>query len=153
MTRVVVFACGEPLRGDDASAPVAVQGLSVAARARSDVRIRPARSAEDLLELEPHTAVVVVDAVTGPPSGTIVRQRLSELDRIAVAWVPVSGHQLPLGTTLGLARALGWQGDGTFLGIAAASFGLGEGLSEPVAAAVPALTAAVEREVGALGDG
>jgi hydrogenase maturation protease len=92
----------------------------------------------------------VVDAVTGPPAGTIVRQRLGDLDRIAVSWVPLSGHQLPLATTVALARALGWHGQGTFVGVGAASFELGGGLSAPVAAALPALTAAVEREVTAL---
>jgi hypothetical protein len=49
-----------------------------------------------------------------------------------------------------LARALGWSGRGTFLGVGAASFVLGDGLSEPVAAALPALTAAIEHEVRAL---
>jgi hypothetical protein len=52
-----------------------------------------------------------------------------------------------------LARALGWSGRGTFVGIGAGSFELGDGLSEPVAAAVPALTAAIEREVTVLARG
>jgi hydrogenase maturation protease len=147
MTHVVVFACGEPLRGDDGSGPASVEGLSAAVRTVAEVRARPSLSAEDLLVLPSGTAAVVVDAVTGPPAGTIVRERLSDLDRVAVSWVPLSGHQLPLATTVALARALGWHGLGTFLGVGARSFGLGEGLSEPVAAALPALTAAVEDEV------
>lgn len=150
MTRVVVFACGEPLRGDDGSGPASVEGLSAAVRMVADVRTRPSLSAEDLLMLPPGTATVVVDAVTGPPAGTIVRERLADLDRVAVSWVPLSGHQLPLATTVALARALGWRGHGTFLGVGAHSFGLGEGLSGPVAAALPALTAAVEHEVTTL---
>ncbi len=150
MTRVVVFACGEPLRGDDGSGPASIERLSAAVRKAVEVRARPSLSAEDLLALPPDAAALVVDAVTGPPAGTIVRQRLVDLDRVAVAWVPLSGHQLPLATTVTLARALGWRARGTFLGVAAHSVGLGDGLSEPVAAALPALTEAVEREVMAL---
>jgi hydrogenase maturation protease len=150
MRSVVVFACGEPLRGDDASGPACVAGLSADTRAMADVRTPRSLSAEDLLTLPDDSVVVVVDAVTGPPPGAIVREPLAGLDRIAVPWAPLSGHQLPLATTVGLARALGWQGSGTFLGIGARSFGLGEELSEPVAAAIGALTAAVEREVVAL---
>ncbi len=147
MTRVVVFACGEPLRGDDASGPASVAALSRAASGLADVRTRRSLAAEDLLELPPDGVVVVVDAVIGPPAGTIVRERLSDLDRVAVSWAPISGHQLPLAQTISLARLLGWRGTGTFLGIGAASFELGEELSEPVAAALPALTAAIEQEV------
>jgi hydrogenase maturation protease len=102
---------------------------------------------EDLLELPPDHAVVVVDAVTGPAAGTIVRSGLDELDGIALSWRPVSGHQLPLAATVALARTLGWWGRGTFLGIGARSFVLGDGLSDPVAAALPAFTTAIERVV------
>lgn len=150
MTRVVVFACGEPLRGDDGSGPASVERLSAAARAVAEVRARPSLSAEDLLTLPPGTAAVVVDAVTGLPAGTIVRERLADLERVAVPWVPLSGHRLPLATTVGLARALGWHGSGTFLGMGARSFALGEGLSDAVVAALPSLTAAVEAEVTSL---
>lgn len=150
MTRVVVFACGEPLRGDDGSGPASVEGLSAAVRTVAEVRARPSLSAEDLLDLPPDAVAVVVDAVTGPPAGTIVREPLADLDIAAVPWTPLSGHQLPLVTTVGLARALGWHVRGTFLGVSARSFGLGEGLSEVVAAALPELTAAVELEVTAL---
>lgn len=150
MTRVVVFACGEPLRGDDGSGPASVERLSAAVRAVVEVRARPSLSADDLLVLPRGAAAVVVDAVTGPPAGTIVRERLLDLHRTAVPWVPSSGHQLPLATTVGLARALGWHGSGTFLGVGAGSLTLGDGLSEPVAAALPSLIAAVEREVMAL---
>lgn len=147
MTRVVVFACGEPLRGDDGSGPASVERLSATVRAIAEVRTRPSLSAEDLLLLPADTAVVVVDAVTGAPRGTIVREHLADLERVAVPWVPLSGHQLPLVTTVALARALGWRGCGTFLGVGAHSFALGEGISAPVAAALPALTAAIEDEV------
>lgn len=150
MSPVVVFACGEPLRGDDGAGPAAVDRLSAETRVVADVRPCRSLSAEDLLALSPEVAVVVVDAVTGPPAGTIVERRLADLERIALSWQPVSGHQLPLATTVLLARALGWTGQGTFVGIGAHSFELGEGLSQPVAAALPALTAAIEHEVSAL---
>ena len=57
----------------------------------------------------------------------------------------MSGHQLSLAATVALADALGWRCRGTFLGVGARSFTLGERLSGPVAAALPALTAAIER--------
>jgi hydrogenase maturation protease len=150
MTRVVVFACGEPLRGDDGSGPACAERLSAAARARAEVRTCRALSVEDLLALPDETSVIIVDAVTGPSPGTIVREPLADLERIAAGWSPVSGHQLSLAATVALARALGWEGRGTFLGIGTTSFGLGEGLSDPVAAAIPTLTEAVEREVTTL---
>ena len=153
MTRVVVFACGEPLRGDDGSGPACVAGLSAETHAVADVRACGTLSVEDLLTLPDGTAVVIVDAVTGPAPGVIVREPLADLERVAAGWAPVSGHQLSLAATVALARALGWEGQGTFLGIGTSSFGLGEGLSEPVAAALPALTTAVEREVAALAAG
>ena len=63
-------------------------------------------------------------------------------------------HERPdadgMGSQLALADALGWRCRGTFLGVGARSFTLGEGLSGPVAAALPALTAAIEQEVEAL---
>jgi hydrogenase maturation protease len=148
--RVRVFACGEPLRGDDAAGPLAVEGLPADVLATADVRTCRDLSVEDLVGLPQRVAAVVVDAVTGPPAGTIVERALADLETVARPWTPVSGHQLPLATTVALARALGWSGRGTFLGVGAASFVLGDELSEPVAAALPALTAAIEHEVRAL---
>ena len=150
MRRVVVLACGEPMRGDDGSGPAAVIRLSPWIRATAEVRTCRSLAAEALLALSADEAVVVVDAVTGPPAGAIIRQPLADLDRVAVPWAPLSGHQLPLATTVALARVLGWHGSGTFLGIGGASFGLGEGLSDPVGEALPALIAAIEDEVIAL---
>lgn len=153
MRRVVVLACGEPMRGDDGSGPAAAIRLSPGIRAAADVRTCRSLAAEDLLGLAADEAVVVVDAVTGPPPGTIVREPLADLDQVALPWAALSGHQLPLATTVALARVLGWQASGTFLGIGGASFGLGEGLSDPVGAALPALIAAIEDEVSALTTG
>ncbi|MET0772008.1 MAG: hydrogenase maturation protease [Candidatus Limnocylindrales bacterium] len=153
MTRVVVFACGEPMRGDDGAGPGSVARLSETALAVAEVRTCRSLSAEDLLSLPDDVQVVVVDAVTGPPPGTVVREPLAALDGVALPWAPISGHQLPLPATVALARMLGWGGSGTFLGVGAGSFGLGEGLSDPVAAALPALIAAIEAEVSALAAG
>ena len=153
MRRVVVFACGEPLRGDDGAGPASVERLSAASMTMADVRTCRSLSVEDLLALPDEHSVVVVDAVTGPSPGEIVREPLADLERVVAGWTPVSGHQLSLAATVALADALGWRCRGTFLGVGARSFTLGEGLSEPVAAALPALAAAIEREVEALARG
>jgi hydrogenase maturation protease len=150
MRRVVVFACGEPLRGDDGAGPASVERLSAASMAMAEVRTCGSLSVEDLLALPDEDSVIVVDAVTGPAPGELVREPLADLDRVAAGWTPVSGHQLSLAATVALADALGWRCRGTFLGVGASSFGLGEGMSEPVMAALPALTTAIDDEVAAL---
>ncbi len=147
MTRIVVVACGEPLRGDDGLGPAAVDGLSLGTRAMADIRTLPSLAAEDLLALPPGTTVILVDAVAGPAPGTLVRMPLDALRRSAVADPPLSGHRVPLAQTIELARVLGWDGHGAFLGLGGASFTIGESLSPPVRAALPALRTAIEQEV------
>jgi hydrogenase maturation protease len=142
--RVVVFACGEPLRGDDGVGPVAVGGLDPAVADRAV--IRPVRSLdpEDLVELDAGTFVVIVDAVVGVSPGTLVRLDLATLCAQTASLTATSSHQLPLSDVTGLAELLGWVPRGLFLGVGARSAVPGSPLSPQVEAALPGLRAAIE---------
>jgi hydrogenase maturation protease len=154
---IVVFACGDELRGDDGVAPVAVRALPAAIAAGVDVRVLGAVAVEDLVALPPGTKVVIVDAVVGPPPGQVVELDLAALpagatDPAAPALVTTSSHQLPLGEVLALATLLrDAPVDGRFVGIGIRSVAFGGELSGPVADALPALTDAVSRAILAIG--
>jgi hydrogenase maturation protease len=147
---VVVFACGEPMRGDDAAAATAVAGLGADVLARADVRIVTAIEPETLVELRPGTALVVVDAVTGVAAGRIVTLDLADLEevtRVSPLASP-STHQLPLQGAIRLAELLrGAPLEGRFVGVGAGRAPAGGGLSEAVTAALPGLRAAIAEAV------
>jgi hydrogenase maturation protease len=154
---IVVFACGDELRGDDGVAPFAVRALPSAVAAGVEVRVLGAVAVEDLVALSPGTRVVIVDAVVGPAPGQLVELDLAALpagvtDRAALALITTSSHQLPLGDMLALAALLRDAPiDGRFVGIGIRSVAFGSELSGPVADALPALTDAVSRAILAIG--
>ena len=76
---VVVFACGEPLRGDDSVAHVACRALPAEVLARADVKLVGALEAEYLRDLASGVRAVIVDAVVGPAPGEIVEIPLLEM--------------------------------------------------------------------------
>jgi hydrogenase maturation protease len=151
----VVLACGDELRGDDGVAAHAVRALPPEALAGAEVRIVDALQVEDLVALPQEARVVIVDAVAGPPAGQLVELDLAvlgsggagsggagQLESVA------SSHQLPLAEVLALAGLLRGQPlAGRFVGVGIRSVAFGSGLSEPVVAALPALTAAAARAV------
>jgi hydrogenase maturation protease len=151
----VVLACGDELRGDDGVAARAVRALPQEVLSEAEVRLVDALQVEDLVALPQEARVVIVDAVAGPPAGQLVELDLAALGADAGAqggvgcFGPVpSSHQLPLPEVLALAGLL--RGEplvGRFVGVGIRSVALASGLSEPVAAALPALTAAVARAV------
>jgi hydrogenase maturation protease len=150
---VVVFACGEPLRGDDGVAAVAV-GLPLPfARDRARVRTVVGLTPDGLLGLAPGTRVVVVDAVVGVEEGRLVRVELDELETCAAALRHASSHQLPLSQVVGLAREMRPLAPGVFLGVGIRSVRPGAGLSPAVRDAVPRLRAAIGAEVERLSRG
>jgi hydrogenase maturation protease len=149
--RVVVLACGDPLRGDDSIAPLAVAGMDDAALAGAEVRIIGALEPEHLVDLPAGTAVVIVDAVVGVEPGRLVELELDELAGHARRVVTTSSHQLPLDRVVALAQLLRDAPlAGRFVGVGIADVRPGEDLSAPTEAAPPALRAAVESAIASL---
>jgi hydrogenase maturation protease len=147
--RVIVL--GEPQRGDDGVAFVAVReamrGLEPAAAARVEVRETGQLDPADLVELAPDGAAIVIDAVVGLPPGEIVVIPLEDL----VAEGPVqarSTHVLPVDQLVGLAAALrGSPPPGVLVGIGGERFAFGIGLSPAVDEAVQSFADRIRSEI------
>lgn len=149
--RVVVFACGDPLRGDDAVAPLVVKSLFRELPPGVVIRLVGALEAEYLVDLAQGTAVVIADAVVGPEPGTIVAFDLAEMSGRAEAVVTTSTHQLPLDQVVAIAQLLrDVPLEGVFVGIGIEAVAHGEALSPPVQAAMPAFREAISRAIAAL---
>jgi hydrogenase maturation protease len=153
--RVIVL--GEPHRGDDGAAFLAVRvalvGLAPDVIDLLDVRETGQLDPADLVELAATGRAILVDAVVGVPPGEIVVLPLSELAAWAIggtagAAVPRSTHVLPVDQLVALAAALrGSPPPGVLVGLGSRGFDLGAGLSEPVTAALPAFGAAIQAEI------
>ena len=152
-----LVACGNPDRGDDGLAGVAMEGilatLPAEVRATVDVRTTTELRVEDLLDLRPGCSLVIVDAVSGVEPGTVVQRPLEALidpgrGSVGSRPIPRSSHQLPIELVLGLAASLlGRSIEGTFIGLGGASFGFAAGLSDAVSAGLPALRSTIAGEV------
>jgi hydrogenase maturation protease len=146
--RVVVFACGDPLRGDDAVAPLVVKSLFHELPPGAVIRLVGALEAEYLVDLASHTRVIIVDAVVGPEPGAIVQMDLREMSGRAEAVVTTSTHQLPLDQVVAIAQLLRDEPiEGVFVGVGIEAVAHGEALSGPVEAAVPAFREAIRQAV------
>jgi hydrogenase maturation protease len=145
MSRARVIALGNEAAGDDGAALAAAR--IAAAGGALDVVFagRPGVGLLDLLEGE--RPVVLVDVVrTGARPGALFELPLDAIRERAVASAPASSHGFGPAEALALARSLGRPPPrGVFLGVEGARFEAGAPLSEDVAAAVPALAAAIER--------
>jgi hydrogenase maturation protease len=152
--RVVVFACGHRLRGDDSIGLSAVEGLPDDALGGAQVRPVGALAPEQLVDLEAGTRVVIVDAVAGPEPGRIVELDLASLTSerlVAERVVATSSHQLPLDRVVALAQLLRDEPlEGRFVGIGIGAVAPGAGPGAAVLAALPAFRAAIERALEAV---
>lgn len=149
--RVVVFACGDPGRGDDSIAGRAVACLPAQTLALADVRIVGALEPEYLVDLPAGTAVVIVDAVVGVPPGRIVELDLADLGARAERVMAASTHQLPLDKAVALAQLMRDEPlEGRFVGVGIESVSPAEELAEPVLVALPALRAVIADAVRSL---
>ena len=117
-----------------------------------EVRRHPDLRTEDLLDLPEGVRVLIIDAVVGPPPGTVVSLPLGELcDR--PPFTPRSSHQLPIDLVVGLVGVIRSRPvEGVFVGLAGHRFGYGTPLSRAVRAALPAFRAAIESELERLVD-
>lgn len=144
---VVVIGVGNELRGDDAAGPVLMRHLREAG-----LRVETCGGGADLLDLwQGARAAIVVDAVTtGAPAGTIHRFELGA-QPLHLSTTPTGTHALGLGDALELGRALGRLPPRVIVyGIEAATFGLGEPMSQRVSGALPLAARRVRDEVAAL---
>jgi hydrogenase maturation protease len=140
-----VIVLGNDAAGDDGAAIAA--GRIAATGGDLDL-VLAGRPGVDLLDLlDAGAPVVLVDVVrTGARPGTLVELPLHAILDHAVASTPASSHGFGPAETLALARSLGRTlPSGVFLGIEGARFEAGAPLTEGVAAAVPALAAAIRR--------
>lgn len=149
--RTPVFLCGERARGDDAVAYAVAEALPAEARRRLTLVEAGALDVDHLLALGEGGTCVVVDAVAGPPPGTVIEVPLADL---AARRLPAgarfeaatSTHALPIPAVLELAAVLrGAPVRGVFLGVGIADCALGAPLSPAVARAVPVLAGALAR--------
>ena len=137
MRPVTVLVCGEPLRGDDGVANAVIQHLPPATHSLLRIEHVGLLTPDHLLAAE--GPVILLDAVDGPPAGTIVEMPLSTLREASDAGIsPASSHGLPLQASIEIVERLsGTPLDGRFIGVAGADFRLGAPLSAAVHAAVP----------------
>ena len=154
--RVVVLGVGNPLYGDDGFGIAAVAAFGERYPVGPDVEVVDAGT-EGLALLgyvEDTTELVILDVVEGEG---LTPGALVEYDAAYLAsGVPLklSQHQVGVEEVLGLAA---WRGRlperSVLIGVVAVNLAFGLGLSEPVAAALPAVierAAEVLREWGAL---
>jgi hydrogenase maturation protease len=141
---VAVFACGQPDRGDDAAAAMAVARLPSEVLAAAEIHVCDVLEAETLASLPTGMGLVIVDAVVGPPPGHILHIDVADLDALSRTTAVASSHQLPLPRIIGLAQILrGAPLSGIFVGIGVAHVSPAAGLSAPVEASLPDLARAV----------
>jgi len=133
---VLVLALGNPLRGDDAAAAAAVEGL-----ARDGLRVLAVHQLTPELADDVAAAqrVVFVDARAGAVPGAV-----ETVDLRPAAGGPVATHALAPGALMALAAALhGAAPPARLVTVGAQAFTLGEPVSPIVTGALPALRAAV----------
>jgi hydrogenase maturation protease len=144
---VEIFVCGSLDRGDDGAAVAAAD----VARATlpADVRMRTVGQldVEDLLAVGPDAAVVIVDVATGIEPGVVVEMPLARLHE-REALCPRSSHALAVSGVVGLAEFIQQRPmHGRVVAMGGARFALGRALSQPVAAGLPRLAAAISEAV------
>jgi hydrogenase maturation protease len=157
-SRVPIYVCGEPARGDDAAGFAAVELLPADLADRAEIVAVGQLDILLLMDLPVDVPCVVVDAVDGIRPGQIWVRPLSALVERAGALhaggrapEPRSSHELPLEQVLALAATLrNAPPVGTFVGIGGACFDVGTPLTAQVAGALPAFAAAIATEVRAL---
>lgn len=144
---VRVIVCGEPARGDDAAAFLAIERLPADARALAEIELAGQLDVQQLLDVPADVACVIVDAAVGVPAGTVV---VLPLEGVATGGGPSphSSHSLPPDQVLALAATLrGRLPEGSFVGLGGRSFGLGDPPSTEVEEALAAFAEALAGEI------
>jgi hydrogenase maturation protease len=145
----LVIGYGNPLRSDDGV------GWQVAERLAGDPRMagveilqRHQLTPELALEVSTAGLVVLVDARSGPPPGTVTVERVRPAATSGTTW----SHHLGPASLMGLAQELyGRAGDVRVVSVGVASLEVGEGLSPAVEAAAARVVDIVARLVAGAG--
>ena len=147
--RVVLIGLGNPSRRDDGIGPSLLTALDPELL-RTVTLVTATRDPTLLLEAwaDADLAVVVDAAVGRPPTPGRIHRYTTGLT--SDARVVGNSHGFGISDTIRLATVLNRAPRRlVVLAVEAADLSVGDGLSPPVAAAIPALTAAVLREIGA----
>jgi hydrogenase maturation protease len=139
---VLLAAIGNDLMGDDGVGPEMIRRIEEAYEIPPDLEFADTGTAGFLLMdlLAGRRAAVLVDALKleGSEPGELRRFERDELE--AQGLNRLSPHQPSFGETLRAAEAMGGNLESlVLLGVAGASFEMGDGLSDPVRAALPRL--------------
>jgi hydrogenase maturation protease len=147
--RVVVIGVGSEFRRDDGAGPDVITRLRGQVPAEVELQVSDGDPARILEAWQGATLAVVVDTVLAEPAQPGRLHRLI-LDRgQPVPDSAVSSHGLGLTEAIGLGQVLGQMPERLIVhAVEAGNVSLGTGLSQAVAAAIPALVAAVLRELG-----
>lgn len=152
MSAPTVLVCGDPARGDDGAAVLALVGDPEGSLPNCRLRAVNQLDVGELLTALAEGGTVIVDAVRGIPEGTIISRPLESIASSALT--AASTHALPLPSAVALARALEADlSEAVFVGIGGADYRLGAPLSPSVAAALPALRRAVREALAAIARG
>jgi hydrogenase maturation protease len=142
---VLILGVGNPLAGDDGVGVRAIEGLARGGDLPEGIRLLDVGvlGMDILAWIQPEETVVILDAVHGSgEAGTLYRFGLDEIP--SPAEPPLSVHDLGIADALHAARLMGRPVRGTLIGVEPAGVAaFTAGLSAPVAAALPALQAAV----------
>jgi hydrogenase maturation protease len=138
----LVVGYGNPLRGDDGIGWIIAGRLATDPRfAGTDVLQRHQLTPELALDVSRADLVVLVDARSGPPAGSVSIERVDPGDAAGTTW----SHHLGPASLVALAGALyGRAPEVHVVSVGVGSLEVGEGLS-------PAVEAAVEGAIDAIG--
>jgi len=130
----LVVGYGNPLRGDDGIGWIIAGRLAGDPRfAAVDILQRHQLTPELALDLSRAEVVVLVDARSGPPAGTVAIERVDPGSATGTTW----SHHIGPASLVALARELfGRAPEVHVISVAAGLMEVGEGLTPPVEAAV-----------------
>jgi len=147
MTTCVV-GVGNEMRGDDAVGLAVVRALSGTVPEGVAVLECEGEPVSLLSAWEGHARAIIVDATQSDAEPGTIRRIVAADGPLPPALAGSSTHLLGLADAVELARALKRLPAATIVyGIEGASFNTGVGISEPVAAAVEKVAAAIRREL------
>jgi len=147
-----ILVCGDADRGDNGAPLIAISRL-LPSLPRSvldqvEVRRREQLVVEDLEDLSPGEACLIVDTATGLDPGAIVTISLEDLAGDPRRPIPRSAHLARIDEGIRMvSEHRGAIPPGSFVGIGGRSFGFGVPLSIPVRTALPEFAGTIGLEI------
>lgn len=148
----LIIGIGQPWRGDDAAGLDALALLDGAGP--WDCRPHHGEGLGLIALWESRPLVIIIDAAeSGAPPGTLHRIEVTEADTMANGLFRASSHAFGVHEAIETARALGNLPNRLIMhAVEGRAWDLGAPLSDPVAAALPALADAVWRDLCKIAD-